>query len=242
MKGKSLVLWLVMVVALLIFVPSTAMAQGVEGDLSANEKTNEVSQSNQDNSKAMPDHSGLAREAVPNHTAELPPVQPSDPDKENKSEAVSSNLQQAKQENVADGSNNDEYPYIGYQDDYGAGNIGLYVKKKGEEKARVVYCFNKSLHWPEREPEVKGLAYKKTTGSADAFKNQVNENSPYKGEDLINRLKFVLLNGYPNSRSIQNSLGLTDDAMRKVTQWAVWHFTDNQYTDLKVIQLSLIHI
>ena len=136
---------------------------------------------------------------------------------------------------------NDEFPYIGYQEGSAGLAIKLYVEKgpKGSDpnpdKRRVVYCFNKTKAWPDSFNNTTKLAYKKTTGSVEAFKNKVNEKSQYKGQDLIDKLKIVLANGYPNNDAIQNSLGLSDDEMRTVTQMAIWHFTDNEYNKPQIL-------
>ncbi len=131
----------------------------------------------------------------------------------------------------------EDFSYIGYT--AGPAGVGqkLYVEKKDDASdQRVVYCFNKTLHWPDTKTSQTNLAYKKTTGSVGDFEGKVNENSKYKGQVLIDKLKVVLLNGYPNSNKIQNSLNLSDEQMRGVTQMAVWHFTDNAYTKVSDLQ------
>ncbi|MCT1989911.1 thioester-forming surface-anchored protein, partial [Helcococcus kunzii] len=129
--------------------------------------------------------------------------------------------------------NTDNHPYIGYQEGSTGLTNKLYVEKKGDPSVRrIVYCFNKELHWPDTKGTLGDLAYEKTTGSVDHFKDEVHTNSKYKGQELIDKLKIVLLNGYPNANKIQNALNLTNDQMQKVTQMAVWHFTDNLYTRL----------
>ncbi|MFR9302783.1 MAG: SpaA isopeptide-forming pilin-related protein, partial [Fenollaria massiliensis] len=140
---------------------------------------------------------------------------------------------------VYDDKENDEFPYIGYQEGSAGVATKLYVEKgpKGSDpnpgNRRVVYCFNKTKAWPDSFNNTKKLAYKKTTGSVEAFRDKVNKESKYKGQDLIDKLKTVLANGYPNNDAIQKSLGLSDDDMRTVTQMAIWHFTDNAYNKLQ---------
>lgn len=134
--------------------------------------------------------------------------------------------------------NSDKYPYIGYQDGATGKIKKLYVekgpkgKKANESARRVVYCFNEKNDRPNTFDKIGELAYKKVTGEADVFKKNVDSKSPYKDKDLIEKLKVVLLNGYPNSDAIQKSLSLSHDEMREATQMAVWHFTDNEYTKL----------
>ena len=142
---------------------------------------------------------------------------------------------------VYDDKENDEFPYIGYQEGSAGVATKLYVEKgpKGSDpnpgNRRVVYCFNKTKAWPDSFNNTKKLAYKKTTGSVEAFRDKVNKESKYKGQDLIDKLKTVLANGYPNNDAIQKSLGLSDDDMRTVTQMAIWHFTDNAYNKPQIL-------
>ena len=125
----------------------------------------------------------------------------------------------------------DETSFIGYQEGQAGVARKLYVEKKDNPSVRrTVYCFNKTLHWPDPKDEIKELGYTKTTGSVNDFKDKVNANSQYKGQELIDKLKVVLLNGYPNGNKIQNLLKLTNDQMQGITQMAIWHFTDNDYT------------
>ena len=120
--------------------------------------------------------------------------------------------------------------FIGYQDGDAIISRKLYVEKADDSTdRRIVYCFNKLLHWPDTKDQVEELRYTKTTGSVEDFKDKVNEISEYKGQELIDKLKVVLLNGYPNGNKIQNALGLSNDQMQGATQMAVWHFTDNEY-------------
>lgn len=138
------------------------------------------------------------------------------------------------EENGAETGSEDEYSYIGYQEGSTGLNNKLYVEKKDDSSVRrTVYCFNKSLHWPDTKGTTNKLAYKKTTGSVKDFEGT---NSQYKGQVLIDKLKIVLLNGYPNANKIQNALRLKNDQMQKVTQMAVWHFTDNEYTKKELMQ------
>lgn len=129
------------------------------------------------------------------------------------------------EENVGDGT-----VFIGYQDGDAIISRKLYVEKADDSTdRRIVYCFNKLLHWPDTKDQVEELRYTKTTGSVKDFKDKVNKISEYKGQELIDKLKVVLLNGYPNGNKIQNALGLSNDQMQGATQMAVWHFTDNGF-------------
>uniref|UniRef100_UPI0004719EEF thioester-forming surface-anchored protein n=1 Tax=Atopobacter phocae TaxID=136492 RepID=UPI0004719EEF len=139
---------------------------------------------------------------------------------------------------MAEGFNSsDEFNYIGYQEG-GIGNIRklAVVDKETNDNKRIVYCFNKEYHWPGGIRDINGFAYKKTTGDVVSFQNHVNEKSKYKGEKLINALKIILTQGYPNGKIIQKSLNLSDDKYREITQMAVWHFTDGQYINIGQLQ------
>lgn len=155
-------------------------------------------------------------------------------------QTATESAENANNSNVTSDNNGDSKKdtYIGYSDG-ATGNIEkLYVeqgpkKNKANQSARrVVYCYNKQKAWPLTYRLTKDLAYEKVTGDAEVFKKNVDSKSPYKDKDLIEKLKIVLLNGYPNSYAIQKSLSLSGDEMREVTQMAVWHFTDNLYSDL----------
>lgn len=68
---------------------------------------------------------------------------------------------------VYDDKENDEFPYIGYQEGSAGVATKLYVEKgpKGSDpnpgNRRVVYCFNKTKAWPDSFNNTKKLAYKK---------------------------------------------------------------------------------
>ena len=99
----------------------------------------------------------------------------------------------------------------------------LYVDDDG--KAVITYCFNFHKNYPLSS----GTSYEKY---ANVTSEQMKENSSSNMVDseLYDAIMKVLYNGYPNNNSgIKEKYGLTDDEFRAITQYAIWHFTDNTY-------------
>ncbi|HEL1315208.1 TPA: thioester-forming surface-anchored protein [Streptococcus equi subsp. zooepidemicus] len=96
--------------------------------------------------------------------------------------------------------------------------------KSNRGNSKVVYCFNKTMDWPEawesRYPQPTQVPdelpkYDEQKGTDEIFRkfNQsITVNNP------TATLLAVLKNGYPNV--------LTDGVTQRVTQLAIWHFTD----------------
>lgn len=108
----------------------------------------------------------------------------------------------------------------------------LYVSPTSDPKRElkdeyVVYCFNRDREWPEAwslesEKPANLPLYDKTKGYDKLFKEQApqfrkNIKNP------TNALVSVLKNGFPN----KNIEKLSQEQARKVTQLAIWYFSDN---------------
>lgn len=119
----------------------------------------------------------------------------------------------------------------------------LYVTPKDNstrstEDKYVVYCFNKSKHWPDqweatynnfneiRAPYNDLPIYEKKLGYDSIFKQHAPD---YKKEidDIGSALVAVLSNGYPTNKSqLSKNYQLNNESSRKVTQLAIWYFSD----------------
>ncbi|HEL0246550.1 TPA: thioester-forming surface-anchored protein [Streptococcus equi subsp. zooepidemicus] len=112
----------------------------------------------------------------------------------------------------------------------------LYVTPTDQPKREVdenhcVYCFNRGLHYPEPweanytntyKPPLRLPIYDKTIGNNDFLKQYSQTHS----QNLAPKLITVLANGYP-----YHKLGsLSADQSRRLTQLAIWHFTDGYQT------------
>lgn len=104
-----------------------------------------------------------------------------------------------------------------YQEQIDTGTTGL---------GDIVYCLNQHLTYPQYNTYTR---YEGTNGiiqsviSADT--GDINT--------FIKNLKRVMYYGYGSDASgHQEKYGLTDLAFRKVTQYAVWYFTDNLITNI----------
>ncbi|HEL0731594.1 TPA: thioester-forming surface-anchored protein, partial [Streptococcus equi subsp. zooepidemicus] len=112
----------------------------------------------------------------------------------------------------------------------------LYVTPTSHPKREVdenhcVYCFNRELHYPEPweakytntyRPTLRLPIYDKTTGNNGFLKQYSKTHS----QNLAPKLITVLANGYP-----YHTLGnLSADQSRRLTQLAIWHFTDGYQT------------
>lgn len=120
----------------------------------------------------------------------------------------------------------------------------LYVSPTSDPKRElkdeyVVYCFNKNMHWPDqwesiyknfndiRYPYNDLPIYEKKLGSNDIFK-QYASNYKKDTSDIASALVAVLSNGYPTNKSqLSTSYKLDNDSSRKVTQLAIWYFSDS---------------
>lgn len=127
----------------------------------------------------------------------------------------------------------------------------LYVSPKNAPKRElkddyVVYCFNRDREWPETwdmnkpfnkvqsDPMFKLPLYEKKKGSDEVFKN----NAPRFRKSVKNvtaALVAVLKSGYPTVKSIKQ---LDEEKSRKVTQLAIWYFSDSENNPDAYLQTS----
>ncbi|HEL1232060.1 TPA: thioester-forming surface-anchored protein, partial [Streptococcus equi subsp. zooepidemicus] len=124
--------------------------------------------------------------------------------------------------------------YYGFND--GAGEHSPFpvyvtpITKPNRNTAKVVYCFNKDMKWPEtwdkaalKKPDNLPLYYD-IEGTDQLF-------STYASGRLTPNVSKVLANimakGYPNNNEFTRHFKLTPNSAIKVTQIAVWTVTDN---------------
>ncbi|HEL0693539.1 TPA: thioester-forming surface-anchored protein [Streptococcus equi subsp. zooepidemicus] len=124
--------------------------------------------------------------------------------------------------------------YYGWNDGTGMNSpFPVYVTpitEPNRKNAKIVYCFNKTMEWPQTWDEAaikrpKDLPlYYDMEGTDSLFKQ-------YASAALIPKATKVLANilakGYPNNSEFAGYFKLTPDSARKVTQIAIWTVTDN---------------
>ena len=119
--------------------------------------------------------------------------------------------------------------YFIAQDSFG---FALYARPKGsQDLGTVVYCFNHKKVPPyldDKAHEDNGLvAYTKVTGFSDTLKEKMSNPRIQDEDELEKKLLAVIANGYPmNHSGLQGTL--SDGSFRKVTQIAIWYFTDSE--------------
>ena len=98
------------------------------------------------------------------------------------------------------------------------------------------YCFNAQKHYPDRDDpdDDKGVSYDKrsiTDGSpVNQFMGTPRES---KDEDSLKAIKTIIWNGFAsNPDNVQKKYGLTDDELYRITQRAIWYYTDSGILDL----------
>ncbi|HEL0423068.1 TPA: fibronectin binding protein [Streptococcus equi subsp. zooepidemicus] len=126
-----------------------------------------------------------------------------------------------------------EQLYYGWEDQTRSTSpFFLYATPQNDPKRElknefVVYCFNRNLHWPDlwqsgmQRPSDLPL-YEKLKGTIDLFTSKAYK--PRKVDDIEKTLVAVLSQGYPNVLSVK---GLDANSSRKVTQLAIWYFSDS---------------
>ncbi|WP_236560066.1 thioester-forming surface-anchored protein [Streptococcus halichoeri] len=108
----------------------------------------------------------------------------------------------------------------------------LYVTPKDNstrstEDKYVVYCFNKEKHWPDNWYSDKISypslpLYSKELGTKELFNKIASK--PKVSDKITESLVAVLSKGYPTIKNIEN---LDETSSRKITQLAIWYFTDS---------------
>ena len=107
----------------------------------------------------------------------------------------------------------------------------IYVSPQGSHAgdladAIVAYCFNYTYATPPKSDSTTNYPiYEKETGTAESFR-QYATSKRITNEELYKAVLKVMYNGFPNNAaSLQGAI--SDARFRAVTQYAVWHFTDN---------------
>ncbi|WP_243092149.1 thioester-forming surface-anchored protein [Streptococcus equi] len=133
--------------------------------------------------------------------------------------------------------------YYGWEDGTQTGSSNpafLYVTPKDEKRdlKRIVYCFNKEDKYPElwesrydtpdKIPTYKLPLYNRYKGTNELFTNNASKKLQAKKlTDITATLVSILKNGYPHGKNYFCAQYCKDeDKARKVTQLAIWHFTD----------------
>ena len=104
------------------------------------------------------------------------------------------------------------------------------------DNTSVVYCFNVTKATPPAKNSITKVIYDKLFGSPELFTEKAIK-PRIKGKELQNAVLRVIYNGYPsNALGIKEKYKLTDGQFRKVTQRAIWNFTDSNYGTLNLSQ------
>ncbi|MDM0897735.1 VaFE repeat-containing surface-anchored protein [Clostridium perfringens] len=104
------------------------------------------------------------------------------------------------------------------------------------DNTSVVYCFNVTKATPPAKNSITKVIYDKLFGSPELFTEKAIK-PRIKGKELQNSVLRVIYNGYPsNALGIKEKYKLTDGQFRKVTQRAIWNFTDSNYGTLNLSQ------
>ncbi|HEL0541791.1 TPA: fibronectin binding protein [Streptococcus equi subsp. zooepidemicus] len=119
----------------------------------------------------------------------------------------------------------------------------LYVTPVTESQRKrdiIVYCFNRNLDWPTNwesyVPKPSDLPiYNKLTGTAELFKSKATK--PREVADIEKSLVSVLSKGYPSHNLSQ--FNINEESARKVTQLAIWYFSDSLTDPQSVLHTKL---
>lgn len=128
---------------------------------------------------------------------------------------------------------NDIYNYEGYTDDlqYPDFKATYYIRKIGSlERGEMVFCFNRTKTPPNKLGKEELTRFKKIEGSSENFLN--NAISPTLGKDEFkNKVLSIIWKAYHDNTF--NRKDISDGSLRKVTQLAIWKYTDNYDIDSK---------
>ncbi|HEL1116688.1 TPA: fibronectin binding protein [Streptococcus equi subsp. zooepidemicus] len=119
----------------------------------------------------------------------------------------------------------------------------LYVTPVTESQRKlttIVYCFNRDLSWPTNwDSHVSRPSnlpiYDKLTGTAELFKSKATR--PRGVANIEKSLVSVLSKGYPTNDLSQ--FKIDKESARKVTQLAVWYFSDSLNDPQTVLRTPL---
>ncbi|VGT96405.1 fibronectin-binding protein [Streptococcus pyogenes] len=129
-------------------------------------------------------------------------------------------------------SPNPEFPWYGY-DAYGQGYPGYDISKYYHDlrvnlngsRSYQVYCFNIQSKYPSQKNSFIKNWFKKIEGNGKSFVDYAHTTKLGK-EELEQRLLSLLYNAYPNDANGYMK-GLEHLNAITVTQYAVWHYSDN---------------
>ncbi|MGG6794382.1 UNVERIFIED_CONTAM: fibronectin binding protein [Streptococcus canis] len=126
--------------------------------------------------------------------------------------------------------------YYGWNDGTGKESpFFLYVTPTNETKREtktIVYCFNRDREWPEAWEEQIVMRpnnlplYDRYLGTDDLFKNS---SSKFRRDtrSITITLVNILTKGFPNNPKLLSNYHLTDQSARKITQLAIWYYSDS---------------
>ncbi|HEK9999740.1 TPA: thioester-forming surface-anchored protein, partial [Streptococcus equi subsp. zooepidemicus] len=136
--------------------------------------------------------------------------------------------------------------YYGWNDEKSDQPAFLYVtpkQDKDKHNKQIVYCFNRNLEYPDGWTDYQdGIArrpidlplYEKKQGLESLFKQKATRyRNNGNGFTLTASLVEILSKGYPNSNLKQYQL--SDESARRVTQLAIWYFSDSENNPEKVL-------
>ncbi|XZL28047.1 VaFE repeat-containing surface-anchored protein [Clostridium perfringens] len=128
----------------------------------------------------------------------------------------------------------DQYPK---EDDF---RDAIYIEDMdNNDTSSVVYCFNVTKATPPFKGSVIKLLYNEQFGSPKLFTEKAIK-PRVKGDELKNSVLRVIYNGYPsNALGIKEKYQLTEGQFRKITQRAVWNFTDSNLSLDKLSQKEI---
>ena len=128
----------------------------------------------------------------------------------------------------------DKYPK---EDDF---RDAIYIEDMdNNDTSSVVYCFNVTKATPTFKGSVIKVLYNEQFGSSKLFTEKAIK-PRVKGDELKNSVLRVIYNGYPsNALGIKEKYQLTEGQFRKLTQRAVWNFTDSNLSLDKLSQKEI---
>ncbi|OXC24764.1 thioester-forming surface-anchored protein [Lactobacillus crispatus] len=104
----------------------------------------------------------------------------------------------------------------------------IYIDSKNNQKD-LGYCFNISKHYPD-DPAYydNGVSYDRTSISDGSSVNKYMRTPRQENdEDSLKAIRTIIWNGFAsNPDNIQKKYGLTDDELYRITQRAIWYYTD----------------
>ncbi|OXC42579.1 hypothetical protein AYP92_08560 [Lactobacillus crispatus] len=110
----------------------------------------------------------------------------------------------------------------------------IYIDSKNNQKD-LGYCFNIYKHYPDDLAYYdNGVSYDRTSISDGSSVNKYMRTPRQENdEDSLKAIRTIIWNGFAsNPDNIQKKYGLTDDELYRITQRAIWYYTDKGPLDL----------